>query len=151
MAGVLENYAARGVFRGFSRGRASKTRATFKMLWHRGQTFEVILDTRRKTLRIPVVLPQVSAQMSAGLRQFVATRRSARLPAHRRIDAKKAAVSCARRGGNASVTIEVRDGDWEYGVRKLIGLVHEVYMVFLYDGPYYDYMVETFDLDPDRM
>jgi len=151
VAGALENYATRGVFRGFSRGPASKTRASFKMLWHRGRMFEFILDARRKTLRIPVVLPEVSAEICEDLRQFAASRQSAGLPEHRRIDPSKAAVTCSHRGGNAGVTLAVRDGDYEYGVRKLIGLVHEVYMAFLYDGRYYDYMVKTFDLDPDRM
>jgi hypothetical protein len=36
-------------------------------------------------------------------------------------------------------------------VQKLIGLVQEIYMGFLYDGRYYDYMIEVFDLDPDHM
>jgi len=28
--------------------------------------------------------------------------------------------------------------------------VHEIFLVFLADG-YYEYMIEAFDLDPDRM
>ena len=151
MAVALENYATRGVFRGFSRGPATKARASYKMLWHRDRMSELILDAQRKTLRIPVVLPQVGPEMFQDFRQFVASRHSVDLPEHRRIDPSKAAVTCANRGGNAGVTLAVEDGDYEYGVRKLIGLVHEVYMVFLYDGRYYDYMVETFDLDPDRL
>ncbi len=34
--------------------------------------------------------------------------------------------------------------------RQLIHLVHEIFMTFLLDGRYYEYMVETFDLDPDK-
>ncbi len=34
--------------------------------------------------------------------------------------------------------------------RKLIHPVHEGYMDFLNDGRYYEYMAETFDLDPDK-
>jgi len=40
------------------------------------------------------------------------------------------------------------DGDVEYA---LIHLVHETYMVFLYDGRYYSYLIDTFDLDPDTV
>ena len=34
--------------------------------------------------------------------------------------------------------------------RKIIQIVHEIFMVFLVDGPYYEYMVEQLGLDPDR-
>ena len=36
----------------------------------------------------------------------------------------------------------------ELATRKLIHLVHEIYLVFLQEG-HSDYMVEVFDLDPD--
>ena len=50
-----------------------------------------------------------------------------------------------------SLTITAADGNLKYAIRKLIQLVHEIYMVFLYDGRYYGYMLEVFNLDPDRM
>jgi hypothetical protein len=153
VAGILENYATRGLFRGFSQGPATKGRATFKMLWHRDRLFELILDVPRKTLRFPALLPEVPADspMYAEFREFVESRQSADLPEHRRIDKEKATVRCGNKGGNVSVTLAVNDGDFEYGTRKLIALAHETYMVFLFDGRYYDYLVETFNLDPDKM
>ena len=39
----------------------------------------------------------------------------------------------------------------EYAVRKLVHLINEIYLTFLTDGKYFDYLVETFNLDPDRM
>ena len=51
---------------------------------------------------------------------------------------------------NVSLVMEVIDGDCEYGARKLIHLTHEIFLTFLVDG-HTDYLVETFDLDPDRM
>lgn len=83
--------------------------------------------------------------------EFVESRQSAELPEHRRIDKEKASVRCGNQGGDVSVTLSVHNGDFDYGVRKLIGLAHETYMVFLFDGRYYDYLVETFHLDPDKM
>jgi hypothetical protein len=153
VADVLETYATRGVFRGFSRGPVSKGRATFKMTWHRDQLFELILDVPRKTLRMPLVLPEVPADSSmyAEFREFVESRQSENLPDHRRIDKSKARVRCGNKSGRASLTMTVQDDDFEYSARKLIGLVHETYLVFLNDGRYYDYMVEKFDLDPDHM
>ena len=63
----------------------------------------------------------------------------------------KARVRSSNRGGDVSLTLTVEDRDYEYGARKFIHLVHEVYMVFLSDGRYYEYMVDKFDLDPDRI
>ena len=153
VGGILESYAARAVFRGFSHGPARGGRAIFRMLWHRDRLFELILDVPKKTLRFPLVLPEVPANspMYREFREFVESRFSDSLPEHRRIDAKKARVRCGNRGGNVSLTLTAVDGDFDYGTRKLIHLVHEVYMDFLLDGRYYEYMIEKFDLDPDRM
>jgi len=54
------------------------------------------------------------------------------------------------RGGTVALTVKALDGDVEYATRGLINLVHEIYLVFLMDGRNYDYMIETFDLDPDH-
>jgi len=153
VAGILEDYAQRGTFKGFARGTVRAGTARFRMLWHRDQFFDLILDTRRKTLRFPVVLPQVPArsEMYGELQGFVRARQSGELPKHRTIDPKKAVVRTSNRAGNVALTVSVRGTDYEYATRKLIHLVHEIYLGFLYDGAYYDYMVETFGLDPDHM
>jgi len=82
------------------------------------------------------------------LQDFLASRSSKKVPAHRRIDPKKAEVRCTNRRGNVSLTLRVLTGDYEYGARKLIHLVHEIFLEFL--GEYFEYQVEAFDLDPDR-
>jgi hypothetical protein len=153
VAGILENYANRGTFKGFSRGPVRPGIAMFKILWHRDRFFDLVLDTRKKTLRFPVVLPEVPAgsSMYREFKEFVESRHSASLPDHRRIDRKKAAVRPSNRGGNVALTLTIRNSDYEYATRKLIHLVHEIFLVFLYDGRYYDYLLETFDLDPDHM
>ena len=126
--------------------------ATFKILWHRDRFFELILDTHKKTLRFPVVLPEVPAgsSMYREFKEFVKSRHSESLPDHRRIDLKKAAVRPSNRSGNVALTLTVKNGDYEYATRKLIHLIHEVYLVFLQEG-HYDYMIEVFNLDPDHL
>jgi hypothetical protein len=153
VATILETYADRGVFRGFSKTAADAGKAAFKMLWHRDRLFELILDVPKKTLRLPVVLPEVpaSSSMYREFQEWVESLHSDDLLEHRRIDGKKARLRCGNRGGNVSLTLTVKDGDYEYGARKLIHAVHETYLTFLADGRYYEYMVETFDLDPDRL
>lgn len=152
VAAILEGYANKGVFRGFSRGPVRAGKAIYKMLWHRDRFFELILDPARKTMRFPVVLPQVPANSSMyrEFKEFVESRFAKSLPEHRRIDPKKAVIQPSNRNGNVALTLTVKGGDYEYGARKLIHLVHEIFLVFLYDGRYYDYLVETFDLDPDK-
>lgn len=152
VARTLENFAARGVFRGFSRGNGASAKTPFKMLWHRDQMFELIFDEAKSTLRFPVVLPNVPADSSMykELKDYIKGRQSDELPDHRRVDKAKAELRTVNRGGNVSLSLKIKDGDCEYGARKIVNLVHEIYMIFLYDGRYFDYMVETFDLDPDH-
>ena len=115
--------------------------------------FELVFDATRGTLRVPVVLPEVPAgsDMYREFRQFIASRQSEELPEHRRIDPTKAALKTGNARGNTSVTLTVLDGDFAYATRAIIDVVHEVYLGFLYDGRYYDYLIETFNLDPDHV
>ena len=149
---VLEGYAAKGVFRGFSAGPMNNDKAVYKMQWHHDRRFELMVDVPRKTMRFPAVLPGVPADSSMyrELKEFLKSRHSEELPEHRRIESAKARVSCSNRNGKVAVTLTVRDGDFEYGARKIVHTVHEIFMVFLADGPYYDYLVEQLGLDQDK-
>lgn len=151
VAEMLEGYAQRGVFRGFSREPARGEKTTFRMLWHRDRIFELAFDGQKNSLRFPLLLPNVSAEMFQRLRVFLEERLSDDLPEHRRLDRRKVELKAQNRKSNVSLTLTVKDHDVEYGARKLIHLVHEIFLTFLMDGRNYDYMVENFDLDPDAM
>ncbi|MBI1764264.1 MAG: hypothetical protein HYR56_22800 [Acidobacteria bacterium] len=153
VAETLENYAQRGVFRGFSRGPVRNGKAAFKMIWHREQTFELIFDAQKNTLRFPLVLPNISANsaMYQELKLFIATQHAEELPEHRRIDRTRAQIQPSNRGRKVALAAQIVDGDDAYATRKLIHLVHEIFLTFLFDGKYFDYLVETFELDPDKM
>ena len=148
---ILQQYADRGVFRGFSSAPARDGKAAFKIVWHRNQTFDLIVDTRRATMSFPALLRDFDASMTRELSVFVASRQSKDLPEHRRVDPKKAVLRCSRRAGDAGLTLALKSGDAEYGIRKLIHLVHEIFLTFLSEGRYYEYQVKTFDLDPDHL
>lgn len=132
---------------------APPDKALFRVLWHRGQVFECTTDAASARIEFPVVLPGVpsGSSMYAELRAYVASRQSSAVPEHRRIDPAAVRIRCRNRRSQAGLTAEVRNGDYEYAAKKLVHLVHEIYLDFLADGRYYDYMVETFDLDPDHM
>ena len=78
-------------------------------------------------MRFPLVLPNVPAnsKMYSELKNFIQSRHSDKVPAHRRIDSRKAQVRSFNRGGNVSLTLIVQNGEYEYCARKLINLVHE--------------------------
>jgi hypothetical protein len=101
-------------------------------------------------LRFPLVLPEVPPPMYRQLKEFLDSRKSPNLPDHRRIDPKKATIRPSKRSGNVALTLTVKNGDYEYATRKLIHLVHEIFLVFLHEA-HYEYMVKVFDLDPDHL
>lgn len=122
------------------------------MLWHYDRPFELHLDSAKKTLRFPAILPAVPARsaMYRELQAFVKARQSGEMPEHRRVDPSKARVALANQRGAVSISVVVKDADFDYATRKSIQVVHEIFLTFLVDGPYYEYMVEHLGLDPDR-
>jgi hypothetical protein len=150
---VLEHYAKRGIFRGYSATLLSKNKATYKLVWHREQKFEFVADMTKQTLRIPIVLPEVPADsdMYKAFKAYVKKRTDQSLPEHRKIDEARTQIKAMNRAGNISLTAKCLDEDYDYSARKLIHLVHEIYMDFLMDGNNYDYLIETFNIDPDAL
>ncbi|MCH7729213.1 MAG: hypothetical protein IH991_22445, partial [Planctomycetes bacterium] len=118
VAETLEGYANRGVFRGFSRGESKKGKVRFKMLWHRDRVFELHFDVKRSQLRFKRMLPNVPSDspMYAEFKKFVKARQSEGLPEHRRIDKGKAEIKPYNRGEFVSLSLVVKDGDYEYGM-----------------------------------
>lgn len=149
---VLEGYAEKAVFRGFSAHPRRSGQAIYKMVWHHDRQFELLLDVPNKTLQFPAVLPGVPAKsaMYRELRVFLKSRTSEGTPEHRRVNPAKARITPANQRGTVALSLTLKDGDFEYATRKLIQVVHEIFMVFLVDGPYFEYMVEQLGLDPDR-
>ena len=149
---ILEGYAAKAVFRGFSAHPKRGGRAVYKMIWHHDQPFELALDAGKKTLQFPEVLPGVPARspMYRELQAFVKLRQSDEMPEHRRVNPAKARLTLGNKRGTVSLTVTVTDGDFDYATRKIVHVVHEIFLIFLVDGPYFEYMVEHLGLDPDR-
>jgi hypothetical protein len=121
------------------------------MKWHKERFYDLIFDAAKRSLRFPVVLPKAPQPMYEEFKKFVASRQSAEMLAHRRIDPGRVRISCSRKNGDISLLFISKDNDLEYATQKLINLMHEVFMVFLRDGLYYEYMIETFDIDRDQL
>jgi hypothetical protein len=148
---TLASYAKRGVFRAYGDQPSGNGQNRFSFRWHADATFQIVHDTRRGELIFRNVLPAVPgrSRMYRELKAFVEERTSPALPEHRRIDPRKARVTMANRRGMVSLAVSLRDSHLEYGVRKAVNLIHELFVEFLRDPLYFSYMVEHFQLDPD--
>jgi hypothetical protein len=149
---ILESYAERAVFRGFSAHPGRGGKASFRMVWHYDRPFELLLDSANKTLTFPAILPGIPARspMYRELQAFLKSRQSAEVPEHRRVNPSKARLTLTNQKSTASITVMVKDGDFEYATRKIIQMVHEIFLIFLVDGPYFEYTVEHLGLDADQ-
>ena len=137
----LQAYADRGVFRGFSEVRSGR----FNFVWLLHHQMELNVDQANHALRFRQLLPGVPANsaMYAELKNFIRQRHDHDLPAHRRIDRRRAEVSCYNRGGSVSISLKVKNNQYAYGVKRIVNLVHELFL-HLRDA-YPDYLVENFD------
>jgi hypothetical protein len=148
---TLEIYANKGVFRSFASILRSNKTVTYRMKWHKERFYDLIHDVGKRTLRFPVVLPKAPRLMYEEFKKFVASRQATETIEHRRIDPKRIRISCSLKNGNISLLFTSKDNDLAYATQKIINLMHEVFMDFLRDGLYYEYMIETFDIDRDQL
>jgi hypothetical protein len=139
---ALQAYADRGVFRGFSEIKTGH----FKFVWLLHRQMELTVDAAKHELRFKGLLPGVPARspLYADLKNFIEQRHDRALPDHRRIDRKRAEVTCSNRAGVVSITLAVKNNQYAYGVNKIVNLVHELFVYLREAHP--DYLVENFDV-----
>ena len=103
-------------------------------------------DSREGVLTFTNLLPNVplNSMLYGDLQRFLESRSDRKIPRHRRIDSARAELSWTNRRGKVSIALTVRNNQYAYGVRKLINLVHEVFV--LLNDSYADYMNENFDV-----
>ncbi len=138
----LQAYADRGVFRGFSEIKNGH----FQFVWVVRHQMELVVDTTKQTLRFKQLLPGVPTNSSLyrEVKQFIEERHDRELPEHRRIDRRRAEVSCSNRGGWVSISLKVKNKQYAYGVNKIVNLVHELFVLLRDRHP--DYLVENLDV-----
>ena len=142
----LRVYADRGIFRGFDEVSSKDGRGRFRFVWIGNRPIDLSVDTEQGVLRFNNVLPTLRSDSAlySELKAFLRGRSSADLPAHRRVDARRAEVACFNHGGKVSIGLKVKNNEYAYGVTRLVNLVHEVF-VHLADS-HVDYIYENFDV-----
>lgn len=148
---TLRSYADRGVFRSYSEAPTRRGRSGFRLGWLTDEPFDVIFDRSRAALIFKDILPEVppGSKMDADLRAFLRERQQPELPGHRRVDPDRLRVTCYNRGGSISIRVALLSSrptpeELEYGVRKAVNLVNEIFQGFLYRSPHSEYAAEHF-------
>lgn len=129
----LKTYARRGVFRSFSQTRADGKQADFSFYWLWNLPFHLSFYDKRKTLSFRNLLPGVPAgsELNAELKAFIKGRCATDQPQHRRLDPKRVSVRYSNLRGNVSITFLVAKNEYEYGVKKALNLINEIFVGFL--------------------
>ena len=102
-------------------------------------------DGRRKALSFKKLLPNIvpGSALDTDLKAFIKGRCSPDQPEHRRLDSKRVAARYSNRQGTVNLSFLVVGNDYEYGVRKALNMVNEIFIAFL--NVYYpEYLVENF-------
>ena len=148
---TLASYAKRGIFRAWGDRPSDRERSSFSFRWHADATFQLVYDPSRRELTFCDLLPHVGSRspMYRELKQFLQGRTSLTVPEHRRVDPGKVGITLKSRKGMVSLVVSLKDRHLEYGVRKAVNLVHELFVDFLRHPLYFPYMVEHFNVDPE--
>ncbi|MEW6130324.1 MAG: hypothetical protein AB1757_25030 [Acidobacteriota bacterium] len=138
----LQTYADRGIFREFSESKTGQ----FHFVWLLHREMNLQVDTATQTLRFKQLLPGIptGSALHAELKKFLTERHDRRLPEHRRVDRRRAEVSCSSRGGMVSISLKVKKNQYTYGVNRLVNLIHDLFVYLRDKHP--DYLVENFDV-----
>ena len=126
----LQAYADRRVFAGFSEGRPVAGRHRFRFSWLGTEPLTLDYTPASGTFVFRALLPDVPARSAlySDIEAFVAGRASTRLPDHRRIDRRRARVRCVARRGAVSLELVATRNFHDYGVNRVVNLVHEVFL-----------------------
>ena len=144
VAESLQRYADRGVFRGLSADVSTAGRRDFRFLWLTREPMQVVYDPRASVLTFPRLVPRAASVpgLVAGLKGVVQEHLSPDVPAHRRVDARRARVRCTVRQGDLTLSFAVRGPHQAYAVQSGLNLVNRL---FLHLQAYYPgYLIQQF-------
>ncbi len=145
----LQEYAERGVFRGFTERSKQGRRLRFSFTWLARSAYDLTYEPDTGRFVFLNVLPNVPARstLARALREFVGGRTSSNLPSHRRIDPLRSTVSAQVRQGAMRLQLVAESGHHGYGANRIVNLVHEVYLFLSRYHP--EYLWDQYGLPQD--
>ena len=148
VSSALQRYADRGVFRGFRAVPGSRGRVDYVFLWLLRRPMTATFDPRRRVLVFPALFPSVNTRaMAVELKDLVTQRSTKDQPAHKRIDGRRARITCALRKGTWSLSVEIRGANHDYAVRHALNVINELFLALQTSYP--EYLVEHFGLSTE--
>jgi hypothetical protein len=142
---ALENYAQRGVFSGFGQADGPGGKTVFSFIWLHDRHMELTLEPAKKALRFDRILPGVKAgtPFAVDLKRLIERLRSDEVPAYRRVDPARAALTCSNRQDHLSIRIAVKRNDYEYAVNRMVNVAHELFVYLRSAWP--EHLIEYFN------
>jgi hypothetical protein len=144
---ALQGYADRGVFRGFRATPAARGRIAFEFKWLTKRPVQAMFDTRANTLTFPRLLPQISTAAVNDVIDVLRSRAGRGVPAHKRIDARRAAVAGARRTGAYSISVAIRGTNHLYAVKTALSVINDIFITLQERHP--EYLIEHFGMSAE--
>lgn len=142
----LKGYAERGVFKGFEERASRGGRTEFTFEWLHQKPFTIVFDEKAGTLLLKNLLPDipVKSDLYRDVRALVEGRAGKGLPAHRRIDPKRAELSCSNRASRVSFKVVVKRNQYAYALGRLLSFTNELFGHL--DMYHIQYLWEHFDV-----
>jgi hypothetical protein len=106
----------------------------------------VRFDAAARTLSFRDLLPGVTrgSAVIADVEALIDSRRSAAVPAHRRIDRRRADVQCVTERRRLSIVVRIKGRQDAYAVQRGVNLVHEIFILLQASHP--EYLWDAFGL-----
>ena len=147
MTAALQSYADRGVFRGFTAAPAPRGRVQYQFRWLTRRPVHAIYDPRTRTLTFASLFPAVASSTSLSLKDAVADRAGKSVPAHKRIDARRARLTSRMQRGNFSLVAQIRGNNHLYAVRHTLNVINELFVILHEHDP--EYLIEHFGISTE--
>jgi hypothetical protein len=144
---ALQAYADRGVFRGFRAAPAARGRIEFEFTWLTRRPIHAVFDTRIRSLGFPQLLPSLGNAAAVDVAEVVRARAGRGVPAHKRIDARRARLSGAKRLGAYSISIGIRGANHDYAVRTALSVINDIFVTLQERHP--EYLIEHFGMSAE--
>ncbi len=157
---TLQSYADRGVFRGFhvdaprqtprrAAGSDRDRHTSYRFSWLMRPPMRVTFDEPRNVIAFKRLFPALTLRDDIGraLAARVRERQERGMPAHLRIDGRRARVTLTGRRGALTLAVHVRGAQHEYAVRSALNLVNALFLLLQETFP--DYLIEHFGMSAE--
>lgn len=146
---VFQYYADRGVFRGFSAADAPRGVRQYRFVWLTKRPMVVTLAPARRLLTFARLFPSVERTpgLTAAVKTALAEHCTRSVPAHRRMDPRRATITGRVSAGDLSVHVTVHQGDGAGAIRSSLSIINDVFQ--LLHECYPDYLSSQFGVSDE--